>query len=86
MAQDFTTPPEYTPPPGPVQEFPSPGSVPPPMPPKRSNTTLIIVIVLAVVLLCCCCLAIAGYYAWTNGDRWFNFNSGAVVPLLQAYI
>ncbi|HEX2978651.1 MAG TPA: hypothetical protein VHO48_00150 [Anaerolineaceae bacterium] len=61
---------QFTPPPGPVEEFPS-QPVTPATPPKKNNTTLWIIIAVVVVLLCCCCV-VAAVVLYNNWDTWIG--------------
>jgi hypothetical protein len=60
---------EFTPPPGPVEEFP----VTPPA--RRRNTTVWIIVAIVVVLLCCCCVLVVAAYMYGDPllDQ-FNFS------------
>ena len=75
MAQDFTPPP-------PIETIPPIEAVPAP---KKNKTTMWIIIAVVAVLLCCCCLAVAGYFAYQNGDEWFS-DLGIVVPILRSLV
>jgi len=75
MAQEFTNPPE------PVEQYPTPT---PPPPTRRSNTVWIIVAVVAV-LLCCCCLVALAIVLYQNGDQWFDLTWQSL-PSLQLLI